>query len=435
MWPMAAAALKAVWICSYPSSARLRAEDRTESHHSRRPAPGQARDASLYSYKTWKWAAESGLARLGFAVDQQLTAQGCHALGVAVVKPGLVWDGPLSPWPEAALTQRAYHQHAEDAYYMEVVEIYPFPQPKRLHLRRDGARGAEVAISLSAGCMVFQPLGLSGSQPIPGQSTPPRLTSLTPRYALQLAAPLADLVVRGSMKEVVLVSSWKRLWSEFPPPGWQGHAPAPAPAAGGVDLSFQALAARSASLASKLQSWAPTLLQHAAGNSAELRRELENEVSWLQALGASGTQGAGGGRPSRWSSQAALLYFRAASELKSVQSLPSVISIVGAAQLASRVRGNAESVSNESFNGMLGSNSVKAPSATTLRRMCFAIDASAMLFERSQRSRFKCAASYGWADSSPQGGRDWLLTRLACHRWNLVEQTRPGIVDLFRHHC
>ena len=56
-----------------------------------------------------------------------------------------------------------------------------------------------------------------------------------------------------------------------------------------------------------------------------------------------------------------------------------------------------------------------------------------MLFERSQRSRFECVASYGWADSSPQGGRDWLFTRLASHRWNPQEpQARPGIVGLFK---
>ena len=222
---------------------------------------------------------------------------GCHALGVAVVKPGLVWDGPLSPWPEAALMQRAYHQQAEDAYYVEVVQMHQFPQPKRLHLRKDGGRGMEVAITLSAGCMVFEPLGLCGSQPIPGQPTPAGLAPLTPRYAIQLAAPLADLVVHGSVEQVVLVSRWTRLWSEFPPPGWQGRAPAPAPAPGGIDLSLQALSARSASLASKLQIWAPTLLQHAAGNSAALKTELENEVAWLLALGAPGAQGAVGGCP------------------------------------------------------------------------------------------------------------------------------------------
>ena len=120
---MAAAAAQAVWICSFPSTARLRAADQTETHHSRRPAPGQAQNASQYKYKRWKRAAESDLARLGFAADQQLNAQGCHALGVAVVKPGLVWDGPVSPWPEAALMQRACHQQAEDACHMEVVEV------------------------------------------------------------------------------------------------------------------------------------------------------------------------------------------------------------------------------------------------------------------------------------------------------------------------
>ena len=292
---MAAAALQAVWICSFPSTARLRTEDQTEIDHSRRPAPGPAQDASRHQYRRLQWAVDSNLARLGFAVDQRLTERGCHALGVAVVKPGLVWDGPLSPWPEAALMQRAYHQQAEDAYYVEVVQMHQFPQPKRLHLRRDGGRGMEVAITLSAGCVVFEPLGLCGSQPIPGQPTPAGLAPLTPRYAIQLAAPLADLVVHGSVEQVVLVSRWTRLWSEFPPPGWQGRAPAPAP--GGIDLSLQALSARSASLASKLQIWAPTLLQHAAGNSAALKTELENEVAWLQALGAPGTQGAGGGCP------------------------------------------------------------------------------------------------------------------------------------------
>ena len=82
---------------------------------------------------------------------------------------------------------------------------------------------------------------------------------------------------------------------------------------------------------------------------------------------------------------------------------------------------------------MTANKSVKAPSPTTLRRMSFAIDASAMLFERSQRSKFKCAASYGWADSSPQGERDWLLTKLVSHRWNPEDaRSRPGIVELFK---
>ena len=396
-------------------------------HGSRRPAPDEAH---AHKYRRYQWAVESSLAQLGFAVDQQLPTRGCHALGVAVVKPGLVWDGPLSPWPAAALTQRAYHQQAVNAYYVEVVQMYKFPQPKRLHLRRDGARGTEVAITLSVDCMVFEPLGLSGSQPIPGQPAPAGLL-LTPKYAVQLAAPLADLVARGSINQVVLLSHWTRLWSEFPPPEWQGCAPAPA--VGSIDLSMSALVARSASLASKLQNWAPILLQQAAGDSAALRTELEKEVAWLQALGASGSQGAGNGGTSRWSSPAALLYFRAASELKSVQSLPSVIAIVGAAQLASSNKGTAEMVSNESLiQGMTANNGVKPPSATTLRRMCFAIDAGAMLLERSKRSRFRCAASYGWADSSPQGGRDWLLTKLASHRWNPEDAQRPGIVDLFK---
>ena len=138
--------MQAVWICSFPSNARLRTEDEKEMHGSRRPAPDEAH---AHKNRRYQWAVESSLAQLGFAVDQQLPSRGCHALGVAVVKPGLVWDGPLSPWPAAALTQRAYHQQAVNAYYIEVVQMYKFPQLKRLHLRRDGARGTEVSITLS----------------------------------------------------------------------------------------------------------------------------------------------------------------------------------------------------------------------------------------------------------------------------------------------
>lgn len=68
--------------------------------------------------------------------------------------------------------QRTYHQNASDAYSVKVVSARRLDRAKQLFLRRDGARGAEVAIYLSPGSMVFEPSGLKGSEVLLGDSMP-----------------------------------------------------------------------------------------------------------------------------------------------------------------------------------------------------------------------------------------------------------------------
>ena len=67
----------------------------------RLPAASPGRGACAQMPKmAVQWAVDSNLAQSGFAVDQRrrLPSQGCHALGVALVKPGReLWNGPLSP--------------------------------------------------------------------------------------------------------------------------------------------------------------------------------------------------------------------------------------------------------------------------------------------------------------------------------------------------
>jgi hypothetical protein len=56
--------------------------------------------------------------------------------------------------------------------------------------------------------------------------------------------------------------------------------------------------------------------------------------------------------------------------------------------------------------------------ASTLKRMAFCIDVAAMLWERrriqiaAQDAEGHLLCEYGWADSSPQGHKDWMLAQI-----------------------
>ena len=421
---------QAMWICGFPSNCRLRAP---ENERGGDDLGARAQDAGgkrpRYSYSRWQWALEPDLARLGYVVDQRGAGAGprvCLALGLALVEPGGVWDGPLSPWPEGAAMQRMYHQQATDAYTAEVVSVGKNPRAQPLFLRRDGARGLEVAINLSPSSMVFQPSGQKRleallSLPGPGHEHP------LPLYAVQFPMPVAELLLNQTISHAVLLARWTRLWPDFPSPDWHPRPPDARPP---VDLSSYAITRRAAALATKLVSWAPAILDSFIGDSqraATEKQELEHEVLWLRALAG---QSHPTSQPSkRWSSQEAVLFFRAASCLKDLQSLPTVVAALGAAQLASE----GHDTGAEPWEEHVHNKGVeRAPSASTLRRLSFGIDAAAMLWERTRRSTLSCATSYGWADASPQGGRDWLLIKVVTHRREPGDRSRPSMADLLR---
>ena len=127
-----------------------------------------------------------------------------------------------------------------------------------------------------------------------------------------------------------------------------------------------------------------------------------------------------------WSSEALLLYFRAAHLLKDGSKLPVAINLLSAAAAAecrasiSREQLLPADASRWPVSGRCG------PGRSTLRRLAFAVDVAAMMLEKRIRARLPSQATYGWADSSPQGQRDWLLSKTC------VLRADSDIAALFR---
>jgi hypothetical protein len=134
---------------------------------------------------------------------------------------------------------------------------------------------------------------------------------------------------------------------------------------------------------------------------------LESAVSWLQALGAGNQTSPQKHAFRSWTSEELLLYFRAATLLKDLSALPMLMHVLGAARLASVPGADAA-------RGVLSSTTAAAPapSRSTLQRLALTVDAASMLHERHLRSLEPMIACYGWADASPQGGREWLLSKI-----------------------
>ena len=240
----------------------------------------------------------------------------------------------------------------------------------------------------------------------------------------------ADQFLKGSWDEIVLLARWPRLWKHFPSPTWASQY------CGRHDASDATGAATPAeelqAAANLLKKWAPTILSSCRPDSPELveaRADLEGRVIWLERASAatqprqidagSATEHRLQRRPHSgrcWDSETVVQYFRAALLLRDASSLPLAVRLLSKASLAAL----ASPAVDEHGGGILPVSA--APSGKTLMRYSFSVDACAILMARENAGQV--FARYGWSDSSPQGGRDWLLSMVSECRQEPLEAPR-----------
>ena len=452
-----------VWICSFPSNAlrltKSAAEPRFATETSSVAEPGSAAEprsdsgAGLPSKKlqsrrqrVW-WTVSEEIIDTGCllgspAEDTSLTTVECTVVGVARVSPGMAWDGPLTLWPAVAVTQRKYFQQARDAYYVTVLEAHAIKDPTQLYHRRSSYRGQIAKIQLRPQSMLFEPYdGVSGAERLACPAMTDTVAALVggtaavaDMLAVQLAKPFADMVLGGSCQQIVFLSRWNKLpWKSFPAAGWSSamsglHDP-PALNIHAAEVPEQK---QLDNIARCLAKWTPAILAASPADWRLVREEIESLVVWLEGASAAARrrclENAAGSaaEPRVWSSEALLLYFRAAHLLKDGSKLPVAINLLSAAAAAecrastSREQLLPADASRWPVSGRCG------PGRSTLRRLAFAVDVAAMMLEKRIRARLPSQATYGWADSSPQGQRDWLLSKTC------VLRADSDIAALFR---
>ena len=248
-----------------------------------------------------------------------------------------------------------------------------------------------------------------------------------------MAKQFAEQLLRRSWEDVVLLARWPRLWKSFPDVTWTssyqgmhdndcGNEPTRSPS-----LELKAAA-------DLLRKWAPTVFAKFTPGSAELveaRAEAERSVAWLDRAFAATAQpttdvhnGAVAISSRRrpcvskdkhgkrvWGTETVLYYFRAALLLRDATMLPMAVRLLSKASFA------ALASPGTGGGGLLPVSAM--PNGKTLMRYSLAVDAAAILMARDDATSI--VARHGWADSSPQGGRDWLLSMVSECKHDLAE--------------
>ena len=86
--------------------------------------------------------------------------------GVALVVPGSLWDGCLTPWPQGAVIQRRYFANARDAFTVKILAVWRLQSPHEMknvisQARSRGGSVFEVPMQFRPSHMVFKPSSLS----------------------------------------------------------------------------------------------------------------------------------------------------------------------------------------------------------------------------------------------------------------------------------
>ena len=419
-WPEVPPRPQVLWICSFPSSFELR-------HGS----------ANFENAELFFPAADAMPIGLDYeATSRQLAPHSanaetyrCLALGVALVTQGSVWQGPLSVWSPGARLQKQYFGNDNASAFAVVQRVHRLREPKELFFRVDD-HGRDVKLNISHRSIIFRPVGIKGDE-VFAHPWPPPCCRVAGTHAVQVPDVLAKALMDGTMKEIVLLPRWTALWPNFPPNPVEieiDHAP---PAGGAAPENNLPHVSNPQQLADQLCKWAPAIV---AAHGGSVAAELEKHVIWLREFAQSHSQPSRGpGKTQRWDSRVALFFFRGAWALRDFDNLPMAIRSMGAATEAAQVP--IEKSADLERRGLLAPKRGElkdrdpCPSGSTLRKMAFYIDVAAMLWERRRRTRFPPVASYGWADSSPQGGRDWLISKMCSVR---EREGTPTIVDAAR---
>ena len=363
------------------------------------------------------------------SVAEGATKGACAAIALVRVVPGLLWEGPVTPsWTrEARLAQEYWESvstgNAEAAFSVKVVDVRVLRVPKRLQLCKP--LGRERVRAIRRNNVVFRPIEVTGMEKVEGGSGRADCLAgevlgeqpLAATLAVQLPEPFARMVARRVWSELLLVANWEfsvQVFRDFPPADWVRQAlearsarRAKVAASAGATVSFDAGMFRG--WADKIRSCAGSVAaapgpvpQPERGAVVErppapapvevLKTELAELVVWLEdsaaALEKSGRENS---KARRFVELALLGFHFAATHMRDKGGLAESFNRAAAAA----------GVNLQQLSGGF-------PKRSMLYTLPFQVDLALMIEARSSHYG-KVAARYLWADSSPQGSRNWLL--------------------------
>ena len=410
-------AMVLLWLASYPDQAkRARFGDRAKRRRLSLPIVPwlEARLASngiqVYRGRSCEGASVAGTVRI---------------TGICDVLPGSAWQGPLTEWPPEARVLQEYLGRPTDAFTATVVRGFALSSPRPVFVRyssdthksaRDGTLKpigwgqppdlllpfgfdfCNVAVErghlfgLTDDISLQEALQIWGMQPL----------ALDRAKCLTLVEPIARLVALGEWETVMFLKRWGALsanvFQGYPTPQWWQQA-AVAERVG--DLTPALSPELCADLASSLRRWSPSICNHAEDAEVALGEHmlLSHFITWLEGCSQRLTSVSISDCRARALREIHAVLLRLS--LRNDRSMPEVLP--SACELL--------------FPGLFdtGPNSplqvaTKAfPSRSTLQRAMFRLDAAFVLAHRQAAQEPQLL--YFWCDSSPQGGRDWLISK------------------------
>ena len=213
--------------------------------------------------------------------------------------------------------------------------------------------------------------------------------------ALCIPAPIGHLILARAWSELLLLGRWARVFPDWPPADWVQDVRGKRHHHGNHSLSVHSLE----TLARDLRRWSiPLLANLPDDDEGETVMKLERHVAYLDAVVA-GTRKADADKDeSRKHVIQCLLLSRRLRHQG--QLAPTVQKAVGL--LPQSLRELAGTCVTEGW--------LQIPSASSLQRFQLTFDVALMLLRR--RDMAADVIRYGFADSSPQGKRDWFIAKV-----------------------
>ena len=366
-----------------------------------------------------------------FACDYVQADDSCMIVGAALVEPGRMRCGPLTQWSEECKHLWEYLGKPLDAYSVNIVGVFRLRTPIPVCYRESNS-AVPTMLPISNFNGLFRPFGFSADElggkegevfdsrggPLQAASSSlsealhgwgADVADIQFFHAHMLPDPIARLVCEGSWTQVMFLARWRqRLWPEYPSEEWcRLTAGRPTP-----HIIVQQTPSRFADLALNLKKWAPLILADASSDeeASETRWYLESTVEWLEGcarmLNVSAKREDNTMMPSEGPQRPSGRVYNSICLIMAVLLRHMLTSTVWVPQV---VRYSLECVFPNMFTEAFLKN-IKAvmPSDETARRCDLYLDA-ALLLVHQEDNAIESRTRFGWADSSLQCGRDWLL--------------------------
>ena len=354
-------------------------------------------------------------ADVGFDPDAIPAVKSYTLIGLANIEQGHTFGSPLdiAPNPEADVWLR-YFIFPCDGYTVNIRGFFELSESLEIHCARMPNGDAKPLHTLRNVGGPFIPYDIPADLPsltgrVAGvactlEDTLQRWNCFedlqNPIMACPVFSPISTLIAGGSWQSLFWLGRWKipvHVFPNFPSQEWLAGRKGEHDTAWGEKVDLHAV--QFEELAANLQRWAPTIIAAAADDEdAEAESNLlALAVRWLKRVAAGFRKPQASAGTRRTFTSTTLLHGALLSNL--LRSTAYILAVCAH---------GAELLLPDMGLDMIVRGTMAFPSSSSLRRAQFSLDIAHMLTMRGQVAN-EASVRYGWADSSPQSGRNWLM--------------------------